>query len=196
MDTIFKRRSIRKFTDKPVSRELIDKLLAAAVAAPSAKNRQPWRFAVYSGEQKNALLGEIRRGLEREKSGDARLPLSADGLGDAFNTLRIMEQAQVIIMVLGSQGMSPFETYSPDRHVYEVCDVLSIGAAVENLLLAATELGLGSLWIANTCYAYEELAAFMGTDRMITGAVALGYPAETPSARPRKSIDEVTEYKI
>lgn len=196
MESIFTRRSIRKFTDEPVSRDTIDKLLAAAVAAPSAKNRQPWRFVVYSGEQKQTLLAAMRCGLEREKSDDARLPESADGLGDAFNTLRIMEQAQVIVMVLGTEGMSPFEAYSPDRHVYEICDMLSIGAAVENMLLAATETGLGSLWIANTCYAYEELKDFIGTDRMITGAVALGYPAESPNARPRKSVDEVTEYKV
>lgn len=77
----------------------------------------------------------------------------------------------------------------------ESCDSLSIGAAVENMLLRATELGVGSLWIANTCFAYNELVREIGTDDQLTGVVALGYGDEAPAQRPRKAWDEVVEYR-
>lgn len=78
----------------------------------------------------------------------------------------------------------------------EICDSLSIGAAIENMLLRATELGLGTLWVANTCFAYEELTTYLNTDNQLIGAVALGYTAENPMQRPRKCLDEIVEYRM
>ena len=63
------------------------------------------------------------------------------------------------------------------------------------MLLAATELGYGTLWIANTFYAYQELASYLGIEGQLISAVALGVPDETPSPRPRKSFDEVAEFR-
>ena len=63
------------------------------------------------------------------------------------------------------------------------------------MLLKATALGLGSLWIANTCFAYPELTAYLRTDAQLVCAVSLGYPDEAPAARPRKSSGDVTEYR-
>lgn len=76
-----------------------------------------------------------------------------------------------------------------------ICDTLSIGASVENMLLTATELGYGTLWIANTCFAYEELVAYMEITGQLIGAVSLGLSAENPNPRPRKSMREVVEYR-
>ena len=65
--SIEKRRSIRKFKDIPVDLDLVSQLIEAAVAAPSAKNRQPWKFIVYTGAAIQNLLQRIRRcGLERK----------------------------------------------------------------------------------------------------------------------------------
>ena len=63
------------------------------------------------------------------------------------------------------------------------------------MLLKATELGLGTLWIANTSFAYNELVSYIGTTSQLIGAVALGYADEAPYPRPRKSFDEVVEYR-
>ena len=63
------------------------------------------------------------------------------------------------------------------------------------MLLKAAALGLGSLWIANTCFAYPELTAYLRTDAQLVCAVSLGYPDEAPAARPRKSSGDVTEYR-
>ena len=73
-----------------------------------------------------------------------------------------------------------------DNRIVEICDTLSIGASIENMLLKATEPDLGTLWIANTCYAYKELTDYLETTHQLVGAIALGYPAEMPTQRPRK----------
>ena len=61
------------------------------------------------------------------------------------------------ILKAGIYAPSPYLGIDTDRRVSEICDTLSIGASVQNILLTATELGYGTLWIANTCFAYNEL---------------------------------------
>ncbi len=195
MDYIKERRSIRKYKAQLLDKRMIEEIIKAGILAPSAKNRQPWKFIVYSGKSKNELLAEMEKGLLRERDGKALLPNSKDGLADAFNTLRIMREAPTLIVILNTNCSSPFENISTDKRISEICDNLSIGASVENMLLKATELGVGSLWIANTCFAYNELVDYIGTTYQLVGAVSLGYADEAPVARPRKCLDNVVEYR-
>lgn len=195
-DSIFSRRSIRRYLDKAVSRETVTDIIKAACAAPSAKNRQPWRFTVFGGEEKEKLLDVMEKGIEREASGNSRLPGSANGLADARHTLSVMRSAPVIITVTNTNAGSPFEQIDADSRVTEICDTLSIGAAVENMLLRADALGLGTLWIANTCFAYDELCEYIGAKGQLTGAVALGHPDERPAPRPRKAINDICEFRM
>ncbi|MBP3474870.1 MAG: nitroreductase family protein [Lachnospiraceae bacterium] len=192
-EPIYTRRSIRKFQKKEIKRELIERIVDAGRAAPSAKNRQPWKFMVYSGKAKQELLYHMKKGIEREKEHPS-LPDSGHGIPDAENTLRIMESAPVIIMVLNTNGKSPFTAINADERFTEINDMLSIGAAVENMLLQAEALDVGTLWIGNTCFAYRELTEYIGTEAQLTGAVALGYKDEHPAKRPRKNLDDIVEY--
>ena len=174
MNAINERRSIRKFKDKTLRKEDVDAVINAAILAPSAKNRQPWHYIIYSGMQKEKLLAAMEKGLIRERDIQKTLPNSSSGIPDAFYTLDVMKQAPVIIIVLNTNGSPPFEPICADDRISEMCDALSIGASIQNLLLKATELNIGSLWIANTCYAYNEIVEFIGTDYQLIGAVALG----------------------
>lgn len=189
------RKSIRKYKDIDVSRASIEELVKAASLAPSAKNRQPWKYIVYTGESKSALLDVMERGLQKEQDEHLLLPDSAFGLPDAFNTLRIMRQAPVLIIVMNSNGLSPFMQVNADQRVTEICDTLSIGASIENMLLKATELGLGTLWIANTCFAYDDLMGYIGAQGQLIGAIAVGYPDEHPLTRPRKQLEAILEFR-
>lgn len=195
MDSIYDRRSIRKYLPQMPERALIDEIIRAGIAAPSAKNRQPWRFLVYTGKAKSDVLGAMERGLRRELEGEALLPEVRGGLADAFHTMQIMHKAPVLILVLNPDAGSPFDPQNPVSRFAEIADTLSIGAAVENMLLKAASLGLGTLWIANTCFAYPELTEYLKTDAQLVCAVSLGYPDEAPAARPRKTPEEVTEYR-
>lgn len=196
VDAIYERRSIRKFQQKEVSLEIINKILDAGRAAPSAKNRQPWKYIVFGNEHKKELLKAMEDGLQREEKGITDLPKSQHGIVDAQNTLRIMHEAPIIIVVINTNAKSPFLPVDNDERITEICDSLSIGASVQNILLAAQELGLGTLWIANTCFAYRELTVYLNTNEQLAGAIAVGYKAENPNQRPRKSLDEVVEYRL
>lgn len=192
--SIEERRSIRKYTNQPVEKAVIEEVIQAAALAPSAKNRQPWKYLVYAGVEKEKLLDQMEIGLYREREVSPILPESAFGLPDAYNTLRIMREAPVILVVLNTNGRTPYEEIDTDHRISEICDTLSIGASIENLILKATELGLGTLWIANTLFAYPELVEYIGTEYQLVSAIALGYPAEEPNARPRKPLGEILEF--
>ncbi|MBD8973961.1 MAG: nitroreductase family protein [Clostridiales bacterium] len=196
INAIYNRRSIRKYKDKAVAREDIAQIIDAGRQAPSAKNRQPWKCIVFENDTKKELLECMERGLEREYKGEAVLPKSRFGLPDARHTLRIMRQAPVLLIILNTNGTSPFLPIDDDKRVSEICDSLSIGAFIQNMLLEAQELGLGTLWIANTCFAYPELVEYLQTEEQLIGAVALGYPDEKSAARPRKELEEIVEWRV
>ena len=195
MNEIENRRSIRKYRPEMPDRCLIDAVLHAAMLAPSAKNRQPWKFIVYTEKAKDKLLDAMQCGLMRMRD-DPAIPQEAKtGLTDAFHTLQIMQQAPVLIAVLNTGSGSPFDPITPADRITEICDSLSVGAAVENMLLRAQALGLGTLWIANTFFAYPELTSCIGTDAQLSCAVALGFADEAPPSRPRKPAADVIVYR-
>lgn len=189
------RRSIRKYKSDEVSREIIEDMIYSATLAPSAKNRQPWKFIVYQGKEKSELVDVMRQGICSEKINHELMPEWAFAIPDAENTVRIMEEAPCLIAVLNTNQKTPFASIENENRIVEICDSLSIGAAVENMILTATEYGLGTLWIANTCFAYNDLIEFIGTDNQLTGIVAVGFAAETPDKRPRKRFDDIVEYR-
>lgn len=193
---IYTRRSIRKFQKKNVSKEIIEQIVDAGRLAPSAKNRQPWKYIVYGGRKKDELLTCMERGISREEQGTPVLPNSGQGIADAKNTLKIMKEAPIILIVLNTNGTSPFTEIDADHRITEICDTLSIGASIENILLKAEELGIGTLWIANTCFAYPELVTYLKTEHQLVGAIAVGYANEHPEQRPRKELDDILEFRL
>lgn len=192
---IDERRSIRKYKDIPVPQEVIGEMLQAAQLAPSAKNRQPWKFIVFQYAAKDELVAVMKRGIESEKQTHALMPQWSHGMADAEATVRIMEQAPCLIAIINTNGHTPFSPIENEERIVEICDSLSIGAAIEHMLLTAKEHGLGTLWIANTCFAYDDLVKYLDTDKQLTGIVAVGYPNETPDKRPRKPMEAIVEYR-
>ena len=130
-NSIFSRRSIRKFKSTEIPLEITEKIIKAGAAAPSAKNRQPWKCIVLQNKPKEDLLAAMEAGLFREEHERALLPKSKSGLPDAKNTLRIMREAPVLIAVLNTNGKSPFSPLDADERFTEICDSLSIGAFVK-----------------------------------------------------------------
>ena len=195
-NSIYNRRSIRKYLDKQITQELIEQIIDAGRMSPSAKNRQPWKYIVLGGENKLEFLKCMWKGILREENENSLLPTSKNGLADAKNTWNIMMQAPILIVVLNNNGKNPFDMVDADSRFVEICDTLSIGASIENMLLKATDMGLGTLWIANTCYAYKELTEYLETTQQLVGAIALGYADEMPTQRPRKKMEDIVEYRL
>ena len=188
------RRSIRKYKSDEVPLPYIEEILKAGTLAPSSKNRQPWRFTVVQGKAKKEMLSAMERGLNRERK-NPLLPGSVKPLKGAEYTLSIMKQAPVIIFVANRNGTDIRKDLDTEERIYEICNAQSIGAAIENMTLTATELGLGSLWICDTYFAYEELTEWLGTEGALYAALAVGYADESPAPRPRKDINSITEWR-
>ncbi len=175
------RRSIREYTGKDVPEKLVRQVIEAATFAPSAKNGQQWRFTVLTGDAKKELTNRFRHELELlcKKIGE-------ENMGSAFGSCSIMEEAPVVIMAWNAGEMG----WETEKH--------SVAAAIQNMLLKAHSLGLGSLWIGDIFSAVEALEQHLGKPWKLLAAVALGYPAYVPerpwNGRPRKSVDEVAEF--
>lgn len=185
LDAIAARRSIRKFKTTPVAHEIIEEILRAGSLAPSSKNRQPWHFMVTTGQAKEEALTAMEQGLRREAQ-QPLLPESAQYIAGAWNTLAIMRQAPVLIFVVNPLGLDLLTPQNAENRVFEICNAQSLGAAVENMSLAAVENGLGSLWICDIYFAYRELCAWLNCGGELAAAFALGYAGETPTPRPAK----------
>ena len=156
IQTIFARRSIRRYTDEPVSEEEIKALLEAAMAAPSASNGKPWHFVVVTERQ------------------------TLDALARAHPYANMLFEAALCIAVCGDLGTS------------EGFWVQDCSAASENLLLAATALGLGATWLGVHPKGGRVTAVrqVLGIPETITplNLISIGRPAE--EKEPRTQYDE------
>lgn len=187
MEAIAARKSMRRFEDKVIPKEMLEKILLAGTLAPSGKNKQPWKFYVVQGEKRAEMIQTMQKGMDDlEKMGIKS--------SSAKYTIRWMAQAPITIFVFDPSGRSPFEQKDMNDPFTDIVDIQSIGAAIQNMLLAATDLGLGSLWICDVFAAYEALCGWLGAEGLMVAAISLGYPAQSPPARPRKSIEEVTVF--
>ena len=186
-DAIAQRRSIRKFKDTPIADKVIEQLLTAATQAPSGKNTQPWRFVIVKEDKRAEMVRTMRQGIEN---------LKAQGIdtGSSVWSAKIMEQAPVTIFVFNAHGKPLGSERTLGETMWDTVNTQSIGAAIQNMLLAAQDLGIGTLWICDVFSAYEELCAWLGQTSQMIAAVSLGYPDERPNARPRKTLGEVTTW--
>lgn len=201
LQAIKDRRSIRKFKPDAISEMDLHTILEAGIAAPSSKNRQPWHFTVVRGDAKEELAQVMERGLNLEiKAHEPFLPDSMKFINGAFTSVNVMREAPVVVLVSNDRGRCTdfAENLSVDERVAELCNVQSVAAAVENMLLAAQELGIGSLWICDIFFAYPELSEWMEKKNlshgMLVAALAFGYGDEAPKARTRKSLHDVVTF--
>lgn len=193
---IYSRRSIRKFLPTPIPKQDMNEIIQSGIKAPSSKNRQPWKYFVIQGNAKEKMLDIFRQGIKREESQNSLLPKSKQHIVSAKHTVDIMAEAPVIVFVVNSLGKSLFSELTLEEHISEICNIQSISASIQNMLLTATEKGIGSLWICDIYFAYPELCTWLNCDGQLIAALAFGYPNETPGERPRKKIGEVVEWRI
>ena len=187
LEAIAERRSIRCFKGEPIPDEVLQRILTAGTQAPSSKNRQPWRFVVVSGAKCAKMVDVLRDGIARARA-------RGEDPGSAEWTADVMEQAPVTLFVFNPHGLHPWLAHSIEQNFYALVDTQSIGAAIQNMLLAAQDLGVGSLWICDVFEAYEELCTWLGEPGQMVAAVSLGYADESPAARSREPVSEVTRW--
>jgi nitroreductase len=125
------------------------------------------------------------------RDGIARSLACGEDTGSCEWTAQVMEMAPVTVFIYNPAGLPPWRKHNVELMFREVMDIQSVGAAIQNMLLAAVDLGLGSLWIGDVFVAYKELGKWMGEKGEMIAAVSFGYADESPAARPRKPFDKV-----
>jgi len=160
METIKTRRSIRAYQNKAVEEEKLQKVLEAGRLAPSANNRQDWKFVVV----KDAALREQ--------------------MVEACCNQKFVGQAPAVIVACTTDAKRVM------RSGFQ-CAAVDLSIAVDHMTLAATSLGLGTCWIG--AFERDKVSKVLGLppDVVPVHVMPLGYPAESPSPRPRKSAAEV-----
>ncbi len=181
--TIDRRRSVRRFEERDVDDALIQRLLEAANSAPSAHNQQSWRFIIVRGERKARLVELIAA-----RSGQFPRPASVL-LRMASRTIAT---APVVIAVANSgelirHGEELFNLHTGGIHdFFRIMEIQSSAAAVENLLLAATSLGLATVWLGILFLIKDEVLTLLEEPRgEFMAVVPVGYPSG-PTPAPRK----------
>lgn len=174
-ECIIGRRSIRQFTDQPVSHELLADIVSTASYAPSWKNTQITRYIAVEGEMKSKLA-QCTSAYARNGS--------------------IMNDAPMVIAVAIKKGRCGFErdgSYSTNRG--DSWQMFDAGVASEAFCLAAHEQGLGTVIMG--IFDQEEASALLEIpeDMDLVTLIPIGYPAETPVAPKRKSVEELLSYK-
>ena len=159
LDVIFARKSVRSYTDQPVSDEQVETMLRAAMAAPTGMNVQPWRFVVIRDQAVKEKLAGPRGGM--------------------------IAQAPVVFVICGETTLMRKPFGQPDAEAVEVENgnwTQDCSAATENLLLAAEALGLGAVWTAAHPYAdrVNPIREALGLPENVTPlcVVPCGYPAD------------------
>jgi nitroreductase len=186
LDAIANRRSIRRFKNTPVTREAIEQLLAITTRAPSAKNRQPWRFVVLQGAAKEHLAALMMQGA-------AYLKGQGEDIGSCEWSARVVQQAPVTVIFFNAAYEHDGLIF--DHVTYNAPDIQSIGGAIQTMALAAEDMGLATLWIADVLYAYPLIREWLGRREELVAAMTIGYADEAPGARPRKPWQELTEWR-
>jgi len=180
-ELVKKRHSVREFLPDPVDREQLQRVVQAAESAPSSHNEQPWRFFVASGETRGRL-GKIiaQTTIHLSEYMDV---LGPAGYEDAAHWYSELGKAPVLIAVA-----SPFAEDKPTKVNWH----LSVGAAVENLLLAAVDEGLAACSITYSHWVEDEIADLLGVpeDWDVLTVVAVGHPADVPPAAPDRRPDD------
>jgi nitroreductase len=189
LNTIAKRRSVRVFTDRPVSDEDVRKILEAANQAPSAHNQQSWRFMVIEGAAKQGLANLVNsRSDDFPRPSSVLLRMASRSIASAPLTIAVINTGKRI-----ERGT---QLYKIDKEIahdfFRIMEIQSSAAAVQNLLLAATSLGIGTVWLGILILIKDEVLKLLGQPKgEFMAVIPAGYAARsvtTPHKLPLSTI--------
>ncbi len=180
LETIHQRHSVGKVKQEPISRELIEKLLDAAVQAPNHYKVRPWRFIVLTGNGRNKL-GDVMAASQRDRQPD--LP------PEALDKTRNLPLRAPLVIAVGVDKPS-------ESKVLETENISAASAACQNILLAAQAEGLGAQWRTGEWARDPKVKKFFGLaeDQHIVGFIYVGYPDHEAEPVNRPGFDDRTTW--
>jgi nitroreductase len=196
LDTILGRRSIRwGFDGRPVPEDVIEQILRCGLTAPSSKNAQPWRIHVVNDR---SMLAELANAVLGGRSPDTYVPIDpATGEPRPDWDSTVAESAEVLAQVSLGLFVENRGKFSDGRRTVAQADddvrenaligygfeMVGLGAAIQNMWLAARELGLAGVFMGDVLIAEETIRARLGMRGDLLGVLALGYSNATPAPK-------------
>lgn len=189
------RRSIRRFKTDPVADSVIQAILSTAIYAPSAHNRQPWRFCVITElpvkeKLANAMSADFQRDLEHDGLPPEKIQTQIER-----SKGRIVSAPVAILLCL---DMTDMDSYPDEKRqqAERLMAVQSVAAAGMQLLLAAHAEGLGGVWACWPLFAQETIQKTLNLSEFWEpqGMFFVGYTEENPILRERKSLEEIVQF--
>ena len=170
------RRSIRKYSDKPVEDEKVIQLLEGARLAPSGDNTQPWHFIVVKSEESRQKLAKASHNQKWMLTAPVFIVCAAD------ICCRVKEDIEISL-----------DEDSSQKELKQIIRDTSI--AVEHIVLEADNQGLSTCWVA--WFTQKEIRPILNipSDKYVVCILTLGYADEAPKARPRKKLEEIVHYE-
>lgn len=170
---------MRRYRPDPVPRDSIERLLEAAIWAPSAHNRQPWRFVVIpNAATRDRLAREMGNRLRRDLEADGVAPAAIEA--DVGRSYSRITAAPLLIMVCAS--LSDMDDYLDDRRNdhERTMTLQSAAMAGQNMLLMASSLGLGACWMCAPLFCQDLARDILDlpSDWLPQGMITLGYASE------------------
>ena len=197
LDAVRGRRSVRRFLPKEVPDQLVDRVLEAGRWAPSPHGRQPWRFAVITKEERKGRLAEAM-------GEEWRTNLKMDGQSSEvvekrleISRRRLLDAPVLVLLCLYPEELDVYPDAARQQSEITMA-VQSLGAAAQNMLLAAYDLGLDTSWMCAPLFCPEKVVEALGLDPKLTphALLTLGYAeGDPPKRRGRKPLDELTIYR-
>ncbi|WP_211266243.1 nitroreductase family protein [Andreesenia angusta] len=170
---ISERKGIKKFHDQSLPKVIIENILDLATKAPSCKNRQPWKFAIVQGD----MILELKDLVESSPK-------------DLDIDLTCVENASAVIFVFNRLSRTE-DDYSENKLIM---DSLSIGSAIQNILLVSETFKLGSLLVSDFIELGDEVAEWLGESDQLVSGILIGFPDENPKGRPKVHYSEVSKW--
>ncbi|HEX5807828.1 MAG TPA: nitroreductase family protein [Anaerolineales bacterium] len=190
------RRSVRRFKPDPVPVSVIESILRTATYAPSAHNRQPWRFVV-------VVDGSVKARLADAMAADFEHDLRADGVSQERIDPQIRRSKDRLtsapVVILLCLDMSDMDAYPDEKRqrAERTMAGQSVAAAGLQLLLAAHAEGLGGVWVCSPLFTQDTIRKTLDLpDSWEPQAMFfLGYAAVNPDIRERKHIESVSVFR-
>ena len=180
IEAIYARQSVGKVREDAIPRAEIQRLLGAAVQAPNHHKIRPWRFVVITGKARNRLGEVMAQSLRRQFP-----QVTEDGL----EKQRAKPLRAPLIIAVGVDRAS-------EPNIIEVENVCAAAAACENLLLAATDMGLAGYWRSGDAARDPDVKRLLGLapEQELIAFLYLGYPEEIPARRDRPGFEDRTTW--
>ncbi len=178
-EAIGTRRTVRKFDARPVPRETIERILDAAIAAPSPLNSQPWRFYIATGSSRDELVAVLRE-----------FPFFLADVVKHYPEVDTDSFMRYVKEFAEDMGHAPviviITTPKIDDGYIHKTNLLAAAAAAQNIQLAAWAAGLGAVCLTSAIWVEQKILEAVGaTEEELVTVIPLGYPDEEPPQQPR-----------